>query len=586
MFRILLVSQGSSGISLMAGAFGKRIFKGDFELTCAAELPRKVDPVILNVMKEIDYELPAEIPLSLESVKSRRFDAVIALCDGDVNHKMCDEFLGSPALIRWFISDASVDFVKLTVKETVARRLRDDIRNKIVHFVNDGYLNAIRDQCLLLVSLIENLVDGVMAHDEKRRILFFNRAAQRITGYSYSDVINRDCHEVFIGRFCGGDCAFCDIPVPESSRVRYYNTFLRKDGRLLDLEMSSISISTSPNDVITTLIVFRDLTKSEHERRQLPKLKGFHGIIGNTPAIEKIYDTIREVANINVPVLIQGESGTGKELVANAIHKLSSRAPQPFVPVNCGALPEGTLESELFGHVKGAFTGAIRDRKGRFELADGGTIFLDEIGEISPAMQVKLLRVLQEKSFIPVGGERAIHIDVRVLCATNKDLREMVKLGLFREDLYYRIVVVPILIPPLRDRTADIPLLVEHFLNKFTLETGRSVTGISANAMMCLVNSRWPGNIRELANSIQYALIKCHGSELDVEHLPQEIINEYTMPERKYLGRRLKLSTEIVAEAMHNSGGNKSKAARLLGVTRPTLYNFLKKSNNDTFTEL
>jgi transcriptional regulator with GAF, ATPase, and Fis domain len=248
--------------------------------------------------------------------------------------------------------------------------------------------------------------------------------------------------------------------------------------------------------------------------------EGFRGIVGRSSNMQELFDTIRQVARTDAPVLVQGESGTGKELVALAVHKESSRARNNFVPVNCGALPEGLLETELFGHVKGAFTGAHRDRKGRFELADGGTIFLDEVGELSPTTQVKLLRVLQDGCFEPVGSEHTVRVNVRVISATNKKLEEEMAAGRFREDLYYRLCVMPIFILPLRDRKEDIPLLVEHFMVQFSEETwGRKIT-FSDKALSILMDHIWPGNVRELINTMQFAIAKCHGQKIKPEHLP------------------------------------------------------------------
>jgi len=293
----------------------------------------------------------------------------------------------------------------------------------------------------------------------------------------------------------------------------------------------------------------------------------------------KLYDTIQEICEADVPILVQGESGTGKELVANALHQLSPRASGPFVPVNCGALPEGVLESELFGHVKGAFTGAIRDKKGRFELAEGGTIFLDEIGEISPHIQVRLLRVLQERSFIPVGGERTIQAKAGIICATNRDLKELTAQGLFREDLYYRLAVVPFTLPTLKDRASDIPLLVDHFIEKFSSDTGKRVSGISREAMDFLTGYPWPGNVRELINAIQYGMIKCQGGMMELRHLPPELSEARPGTVRNGPGRPATIDPEAVARALKETGGNKAKAARRLGISRTSLYRYLRKQD-------
>jgi transcriptional regulator with GAF, ATPase, and Fis domain len=288
--------------------------------------------------------------------------------------------------------------------------------------------------------------------------------------------------------------------------------------------------------------------------------------------MRELFETIREVADVNVPVLIQGESGTGKELVAAAIHNEGPRAERLFVPVNCAALPEGLLESELFGHVKGAFTGAIRDKKGRFELADGGTLFLDEIGDLPKTVQVKLLRVLQEGTFERVGGEESVSVDVRIISATNRDLTREVSNGRFRKDLYYRIRVVPVAIPALRERKDDIPLLVNHFLRKESKE-GLHASQISPDALALMVEYPWPGNVRELQSALRFALLKARDRAIDLEHLPAEL-REWR-EDRTTCGPRRKLDKEGVLEALMRAGGNKAKAARMLAVGRATLYRFL-----------
>jgi transcriptional regulator with GAF, ATPase, and Fis domain len=330
-------------------------------------------------------------------------------------------------------------------------------------------------------------------------------------------------------------------------------------------------------NVVGALMSFRDLTRERALAKRVGEIEQFSGIIGRDEKMLDVFDLITDLADSNVPVFVQGESGTGKELVAAAIHNEGPRANHLFVPVNCGALPESLLESELFGHVKGAFTGAIRDKKGRFELADGGTIFLDEIGDISPSMQVKLLRVLQEGRFERVGSESTIAVDVRIISATNKDIHEEIISGTFREDLYYRLSVVPVTLPPLRDRRNDIPLLVEHTMRRIAKVAGKEGVTVSAEALDIMMSYDWPGNVRELQNWLQFALVKCRKETVILpEHLPPTAHIGGVRPKRRR--RRRKLSIEVVRGALRNVNGNKVEAARELGVSRATLYRFL----NDT----
>jgi transcriptional regulator with PAS, ATPase and Fis domain len=319
------------------------------------------------------------------------------------------------------------------------------------------------------------------------------------------------------------------------------------------------------------LAAFRDVTDLVGLQIRLGKITSFAGIIGQDHQMLQIFEQIRELATNDYPVFITGETGTGKELVATAIHNESQRGGRPFVPINCGALPEGVLESELFGHVKGAFSGAIRDKKGRFELANGGTIFLDEVVDLTKSMQVKLLRVLQEGTFERVGGEETISVDVRVISAANRDLKKEVEKKNFREDLFYRLNVVPIELPPLRERKNDIPLLAQEFLRQ-AREQGQKTVGISKKALAIMIDYPWPGNVRELQNAIHYSLFKCKGKMIRPDDLPLELKES-----RSRRGPTRKLKPEMVREALELTGGNKAKAARYLGVGRATLYRFLEE---------
>jgi len=362
------------------------------------------------------------------------------------------------------------------------------------------------------------------------------------------------------------DNAFADSIKNKTGYDIVHRLFL-KNGEIKYVHEKCRTIYDADGIPLRSLGTVQDITS--HKRKE----HRFSGIIGRDPKMRDIFETIHEIADVDIPVLIQGESGTGKELVARAIHNEGPRAHKPFVPVNCGALPEGLLESELFGHVKGAFTGAVRDRKGRFEMANEGTLFLDEIGDLSKVMQAKLLRVLQESKFERVGDEKTTSVDVRIISAANRNLKNEVEKGNFRDDLYYRISVVPIHIPALRQRKNDIPLLVEHFLEKASLK-GRKPKKISENALSVMIDYPWPGNVRELQSAIHYSLIKSKGKIIQPVHLPIELkkqnINSFPLaPSRR-------LDPDSVKDALIRSGGNKAKAARLLGVGRATLYRFLK----------
>jgi len=423
-----------------------------------------------------------------------------------------------------------------------------------------------------LERILDSLMEGIIAHDKGRRILFFNRAAEEITGYDRAEVLGRDCHDAFGSPFCGGRCSFCGEPPNSWTNVDYPLNLVTKEGSSRRIEMSVTGMTDEAGCFTGVLAAFRDVTDLLGLQIRLGQITSFAGIIGQDHKMLQIFEQIRELATNDYPVYLTGETGTGKEIVASAIHNESQRGGRPFVPINCGALPEGVLESELFGHVKGAFSGAIRDKKGRFELADGGSIFLDEVVDLTKSMQVKLLRVLQEGTFERVGGEETVSVDVRVISAANRDLKREVERKNFREDLYYRLNVVPVELPPLRKRKNDIPLLAEEFLRQ-AREQGQKTAGLSQKALSMMMDYLWPGNVRELQNALHYALVKCKGRLIRPEDLPMELKSGRSSRR----GPMRKLNQEMVQAALDRTGGNKAKAARHLGVGRATLYRFLEE---------
>ena len=319
------------------------------------------------------------------------------------------------------------------------------------------------------------------------------------------------------------------------------------------------------------VLVIRDETRLHTLERDLKERTSFHKLIGGSDRMQEVYTLLEKLANVPSTVLITGESGTGKELIADALHYQGARRQGPLVKVNCAALTENLLESELFGHVKGAFTGAIRDKAGRFEMADGGTIFLDEIGDISPAMQVRLLRVLQERKVERVGGTRPIDVDVRVVAATNQHLPEKIKRGEFREDLFYRLKVVTLALPPLRERRSDIPLLVDFFVQRFNGRFQRDIRGVSDEVMRFFMSYEWPGNVRELEHVMEHAFILCPGTLILSEHLPPDLSPHVPGAGSRHL-REDENESATIRQALEKCGWNKAKAARLLGISRRTIY--------------
>jgi PAS domain S-box-containing protein len=406
-----------------------------------------------------------------------------------------------------------------------------------------------------------------------RRIFFFNREAERITGYSREDVLGRDCHEAFGSPLCGGRCAFCDVPPEVADTADYPLNITTKSGEPRRIEMRVTRMRDSEGATSGVLASFKDVTDLLDLQLRAGEMTRFGNIIGQDSKMLNVFKQIRDVAGYDFPVHISGETGTGKELVANAIHNESPRAGAPFAPINCGALPEGLIESELFGHARGAFSGAVRDKKGRFELANKGTVFLDEVAELSNNMQVKLLRFLQEGHFERVGGEQTLGVDVRVVSATNRNLKKEVERGRFREDLFYRLNVIPVHLPPLRERKTDVPLLVDHFLQEAARRYPSTALKLSSRAMALMLDYRWPGNVRELQNAVQFAIVRCAGKTIEPEHLPLELREAADICARR--GPSRKLDPDTVRAALARTGGNKAKAAKIMGVGRATLYRFL-----------
>ncbi|MBU0464941.1 MAG: sigma 54-interacting transcriptional regulator, partial [Proteobacteria bacterium] len=375
--------------------------------------------------------------------------------------------------------------------------------------------------------VLDNLKLGIIAHTPERIITVFNKEAEKITGYLKEEVIGNDCHKVFQAPFCGGKCSFCDgSPDFSFGSKEYPLNIITKDGSTRQLEMTVSAIINHDKIFKGVLASFRDVTESFNLSLKAENLSNFAGIIGKDKAMQDIFRQIRDVALYNYPVHVSGDTGTGKERVAYAIHDISSYGTGAFVPVNCGAIPEGIVESELFGHVKGAFSGAIKERKGRFELAHKGTLFLDEVAELPLKTQVKLLRFLQEGSFEKVGGEKKESVDVRIISASNKNLKDEVTAGRFREDLYYRLNVIPIHLPPLRQRKSDIPLLAGHFLKEAEQESPNAVPQLARAALDIMLDYHWPGNVRELKNVIQFSVVRSRGSQILPSDLPMEIIQD------------------------------------------------------------
>ncbi len=442
---------------------------------------------------------------------------------------------------------------------------------------NIGPAEGLLAQMTTNPEIAEQLVDtgsrGVFAQDINGKIVFFNREAEKITGVSRKDVLGKGCCLTMKNIF-GKDCFSCGRNRSEKRKCEHRINFVAQNGTSKDIKMTVSNMNDENGNRLGSITSFKKIDYQEKKSDGSQKQAGFLNIIGHNKKMRNVFQQIIDVAGYDYPVHISGETGTGKELVAKAIHNSSPRRNGPFVPINCGALPEGLVESELFGHIKGAFSGAIRDKKGRFELADGGTLFLDEVAELSKFMQVKILRFLQDGIIEKVGGENSISVNVRVISATNKDLKEEIKKERFRDDLYYRLKVVPIKLPPLREKKNDISLLLRHFLEEAGQKYGRRSLSVSHEAMIMLEKYKWPGNVRELQNVVQFAIVKSKHVVITRDDLPQEIEGVSQVHVKR--GPFKKLEVERVKEVLVSTGGNKAKAARYLGVGRATLYRFIE----------
>lgn len=428
-------------------------------------------------------------------------------------------------------------------------------------------------------SILESISDGVFTVDLEWRITSFNRAAEEITGVSRREAIGQLCSEVFRSSMCGAGCPLNKTLQTGKPAIGISGYIIDSEGNRIPTSISTAVLRDADNRVIGGAETFRDLSEVEALRQELEEKSRVGDLTSRSPLMQRVFEVLPAIAASPSTVLVLGETGTGKELVARTIHALSPRNQGPFIAVNCGALPDTLLESELFGHKAGAFTGAQKDKPGRFALAKGGTLFLDEIGEVSPALQVRLLRVLQERTYEPLGATRSESADVRIIVATNKDLTEQVKQGLFREDLYYRVNVVRVELPPLRRRKEDIPLLAEQFVARFNHLQQKAITGIAPEAFSLLIAYHWPGNIRELENAIERAFILCSDGLIDIAHLPTELTARYAKPvgDADLRTARAALDEQAIHAALERNAFNRLAAARDLGIHKTTLFRRMKK---------
>ena len=575
--KILFLCRKNAATSQMAEAFANARSEQDIEIVSAGLDSAPLHPAAIKVMAEVGVDLSKAGPKKLDDLPDTDFDVVITLCRDVVDQ--LPVLPGFPVTVHWDLNPPGEVVGKEDVVLRAFRQSRDEVKRLVDDFFDRGYQAALQFARECEGMLLDNVSDGIMAHDLDRRIFHFNKAAEEITGYKREEIIGKDCHDVFPGRLCGGKCLFCQDPAPSGpGSVKREIDINTKSGERRTVDSTLRMMSDVDGRDIGVLLSFHDVTRERALARRVGEINQFSGIIGHDQKMLEIYDLIRDLADTDVPVLIQGESGTGKELVAAAIHNEGLRGNKLFVPINCGALPESLLESELFGHVKGSFTGADRDKPGLFQLADGGVIFLDEIGETSPGLQVRLLRVLQEGEIRRVGADTDRKVDVRVIAASHRDLQQHVADGEFREDLFYRLAVFPIPLPPLRDRREDIPDLCLHFLSQKATKQGKGPEGFTAPAMDALCAHEWPGNIRELQNEVERAsLFSGDGERIDLEHLSERLTQgrqTVSGPGTKVVREGAlkavlaQVEREMITAALERHEGNRTRASEELQVSR------------------
>ena len=428
---------------------------------------------------------------------------------------------------------------------------------------------------------MDSIADGVFTVDGDWNITSFNRAAEQITGVSRQQAIGQKCFDVFHANICEAACALRATMESGRQRVNRRVKILNSRGEKTPVSISTAVLRSESGDIIGGVETFRDLSAVELLRREINDHYTFRDIISKNHEIRRILGILPDIATSNSTVLIEGPTGSGKELFAKAIHDLSGRSRRKYVAVNCGALPDTLLESEMFGYKKGAFTDASADKPGRFSLAEGGTLFLDEIGDISTALQVKLLRVLQEKEYEPLGATSTVKTNARVITATNKPLADLVARGTFREDLYYRLNALRIVLPPLAHRREDIPLLVDHFIRRFSAQQGKQIEGVSDDALGALMSYEFPGNVRQLQNVIEHAVVLCRGDRIEIDSLPGDLVDETLRDDggkpKKSAGPLLEAEAAAILQTLRRHGGHRGKTAKELGIDKTTLWRKMKK---------
>jgi len=457
-----------------------------------------------------------------------------------------------------------------TERETAVRRIRHTHYGEASDHVDASTRN-------IAAIIFDSITDGVFTTDHDCRITSFNRAAEQMTGFTREQAVGRYCFDIFRTEICQSRCALRHTLADGKPDSNVRVTIMTRDGQPLPISVSTTILRDKQGKVVGAVEFFRDLSVEESLRQRLSRMDAFANLRSNNDRMQRMLDLLPEVAAAECNVLIHGPSGAGKELIAQAIHNLSPRRHGPYIRVNCAALPQTLLESELFGYVKGAFTDAKRDKPGQFQVASGGTLLLDEIAEMPPALQVKLLRVLNNGEFQPLGSTRTLHTDARIVTSTNRDIETMVGEGTFREDLFFRINVVKLEIPPLRERLEDLPRLANHFIEHFRGKRGKPITRVCDDVMALLRRYDWPGNVRELENAVEHAFVLCRGEVIQLEHLPERIVTGARKDRNSPKPFGDSSPAAVIQECLARNHGDRTKTARELGMHRSTLWRKMRQ---------
>jgi len=429
--------------------------------------------------------------------------------------------------------------------------------------------------------ILNCIADGVLTVDKDRIITSLNRAAERIIGVPRDEAVGRHCYDVFRTNICADACALERSIQTGRQMVNVIVSMVNAQGRKIPISVSTAALHSKGGILIGGVETFRDLSAISGLRKELTKNYTFEDIISKNPKVRKIFSILPDIAQSDSTVLIDGPSGSGKELFARAIHNLSKRREKRNVVINCGAIPETLLESEFFGYMKGAFTDAKGDKPGKIALAEGGTVFLDEVDTLTPLLQVKLLRVLQEREYEPLGATVPQKCDIRIIAASSRDLAELVREGVFRRDLYYRLNVIKIHLPPLADHLEDIPLLVDNLRNRLNLRMDKQIMWVSDEVVELLMGYDYPGNVRELENAIEHAFVLCKGSVIEVEHLPDELKERVVSVEQRYPAKSLTLldraERAAIFQVLRKNSGDRERTAQDLSISKSTLWRRMKK---------